>query len=265
MAIPTKPLWHAYVDEFGDRGWKLRPINPTAASHHGASGVFGATAILLPDGAQTAILAEWDKAVVSVGRPPGTPIHWVNVRGHSQRRLLARTIGEQTALTTITVAICKHHLPPAPGLRDPTYLYNWTLRLLLERISWFAKGRGAEMSLTFSQITGITPATINAYLTLLQAGTTNIEWGYLRLPAKIDTPPRRRMLQLADTAAGAVYRALEPDDLGFTERAFLDEMKPRIWRRYRTHSLVRSGFKLGPWPDTAEEAHVPWFGTFCAP
>jgi hypothetical protein len=23
-AIPTRPLWHAYVDEFGDGGWTLR-------------------------------------------------------------------------------------------------------------------------------------------------------------------------------------------------------------------------------------------------
>jgi hypothetical protein len=265
VATPTLPLWHAYVDECGDRGWGLRPINPTPATNKGASGLFAATAVLLPDGAQSAALAAWDQATLDIGRPAGTPIHWTNVRSHSHRRHLVRTVAAQTDLTTITVALCKHHLPNAAAIRNASYLYNWTLRLLLERISWFAKDRHAEMTLTFSQIKGITPTTINDYLALLLTSGTNIEWKHLRLPAKIDTPPRRRMLQLADTSSGAVYKALEPDEFGLTERVYLDDLKPRIWRRYRTHSLVRSGFKLGPWPDPAEEAHVPWFSAFCAP
>lgn len=259
------PLWHAYVDECGDRGWKLRPVNPTPGNNRGASGIFAATAVLVPDGGQSAVLDAWDQAAQDIGRPSGTAVHWVNVRGHSQRRHLIRAVASQDDLTTITVVICKRHLPNANAIRNGTYLYSWTLRLLLERISWFAKDHHAETTLTFSQIKGITPATINAYLSLLQSGTTNIEWKHLRTPARIDTPPRRRMLQIADAASGAVLQAFEPDEFGFTERAYLDDIKPRIWRRYQTHSLVKSGLKLGPWPDSDEQTHVPWFEGFCAP
>jgi hypothetical protein len=153
----------------------------------------------------------------------------------------------------------------ADGLRDAERLYNWTLRLLVERISWFAKDRGVEMALTFAQIKGITPAIINAYLTLLQGRTTSIEWGHIRLPVKIDTPVNRAMLQLADTASGAIFQAFEPDEFGLTEQSYLTDLKPVIWRRYPRQPLVGRGLKLFPWPNPLEEAHVPWFGAFCDP
>lgn len=227
--------------------------------------MFAATAVLVPDGAQTPALAAWDRATLEIGRPPGTPLHWVNVRSHSQRRHLVRTVAAQADVSTISAVLCKHHLPNVAAIANAEYLYNWTLRLLLERISWFAKDRGAEVALTFSQIKGVAPAAINSYLSLLQAGPTNIEWRHLRLPARIDTPPRRRMLQLADTASGAVYQAFEPDEFGSTEQVYLADLKPVIWRRYPSESLVRSGLKLGPWPNADEALHVPWFGAFCAP
>lgn len=260
-----RDLWHAYVDESGDRGWKVRPLSPTPASFQGSSGVFTATSIMVPDGAQSAHLVAWGQATQDVGRPLGTPIHWLNVHGHGQRRHLVRTIASQPDLTAISVVLCKYHLPNAGAIKDSTFFYHWTLRLLLERISWFAKDRDAEMTLTFAQVKGITPATITAYVTRLQGLNTNIEWGYLKMPAKIDTPPRRRMLQLADTASGAIHRAFEPDNYGFTEQVFLNDLKPVIWRRYRTHSLAKSGLKLGPWPDPDEALHVPWFKEFCDP
>jgi hypothetical protein len=265
MATPTLPLWHAYVDECGDRGWKLRPEKPTPATDRGASGIFGATVVLVPDGAQSAILTAWEAAGVDIGRPPGTPIHWVNVKGHSQRRHLAQTLGARNDLKTISVVLCKRHLPNAGAIRNAEYLYNWTLRLLLERISWFAKDRGAEVTLTFAQIKGIAPTIINAYLTLLKGRSTNIEWRHVRLPAKVDTPANRAMLQLADTASGAVYQAFEPDEFGSTEQVYLSDMKPVIWRRHPGGSLAGRGLKLGPWPDPTEEAHVPWFRVFCGP
>lgn len=264
MAAPT-PLWHAYVDECGDRGWKLRPLQPTPSNNKGSSGLFAATAVLVPDGAQTSILTAWDQAAQDIGRPSGTPLHWVNVRSHGQRRHLIRTIADQTDIHTISVILCKHHLPPASGLRSAEYLYNWTLRLLLERVSWFAKDRGASTTLTFAQIKGVTPIVINTYLTRLQAMPTNIEWSHLRTPPRIDTPANRRMLQVADAASGAVYAAFEPDEYGQTEQGYLVAMKPRIWHRYSSHPLSKSGIKLGPWPNAAEALHVPWFADFCAP
>lgn len=202
---------------------------------------------------------------MEIGRPAGTPIHWVNVRSHSQRRHLVSTIADQSVVRTITVVLCKHHLQNVGAIKDGTYLYNWTLRLLLERVSWFSKDRNAETTLTFAQIKGITPATINSYLNPIKASSTNIEWSHLRLPAKIDTPPRRRMLQVADSASGAVYQAFEPDEFGQTEQAYLKDLRPVIWRRYSSHSLVKSGLKLGPWPNSDEEKHVPWFADFCGP
>lgn len=222
------------------------------------------TAVLVPDGAQTAALQSWDIAAQQIDRRPGDVVHWVNVKGPGQRKHLVATIASVWDVQTISVVLCKFHLPNARMLRDPGYLYRWTLRLLVERLSWFGQSRGSQVGMTFSQVQGLDPETLHRYLELLRAEhETHIEWGALKLPARIDTPANRRMLQLADTASGAVFAAFEPDDYGFTEQGFLEMLRPVIWRR-PSRPLWKEGLKYGPWPTPADCApEHPWFQGFC--
>lgn len=39
------------------------------------------------------------------------------------------------------------------------------------------------------------------------------------------------LLQLADTTASALFRAVEPDGFGNTERRYLRELAPKLYRR----------------------------------
>lgn len=63
---------------------------------------------------------------------------------------------------------------------------------------------------------------------MLQGIDTNIHWSGLKLPARVDTPRNRRMLQVADTASGAIFAAFEADPSGYTTRNYLDLLKPVI-------------------------------------
>ena len=268
-------LWHAYVDESGDRGWTLPPPNLPPGKKMGSSRVFSATAILVPDGAQPAALRAWDAATLASGRPLGTPIHWHDVNGGGARKFFTKTVAEIPGIQVISVVLCKHHLRNVTALKNPGYLYNWTLRFLIERISWFGQQHGAEVAMTFSQVKGLPPKVLLAYLDRIKAlgygpnPATYIQWDHLRMPPRIDTPKNRRMLQLADAASASVFAAFEKDAFGFAEGVYLDLLKPVLWCRPHRR-LNDDGLKFGPWqkgdpaPSPPCDSEHPWLPDFCS-
>jgi hypothetical protein len=255
--------WNAYVDESGDRGWTLRPPDLPPGVRGGSSRIFSLTAVLIPAGAEHEALRAWDVITPQVGRRPGDVVHWQNVKGHGARRHLAATVAALPNVRVISVVLCKHHLQHAAGLHDPGRLYNWTLRLLVERLSWFGHRSGDTVAATFSQVKGLRPELLHDYIDKLRGrDDTYMEWASLMLPFGISTPTNRRMLQLADTASGAIFSAFEPDDLGYVTRDYLDIVRPALWRR-PGRPLWRDGLKYGPWPSAECRTEHPWFDQFC--
>jgi hypothetical protein len=197
-------MWHAYVDESGDRGWKRRPAHLPPGKRGGSSPIFSMSAVLVPAGAEDAALIGWDRASSEIGRK-GRVIHWQNVKTDSQRRHLANAIAAIPDVQTISVVLCKWHLPNVSTLTDPSYFYHWTLRLLLERLSYFARWRNDSVRMTLAQVTGHSPKTVVAYLRRLGMMPTSIEWGHIETLPTFSTPAKRRMLQVADAVSGAVF------------------------------------------------------------
>ncbi|HYT80287.1 MAG TPA: hypothetical protein VEQ37_13760 [Actinomycetota bacterium] len=89
--------------------------------------------------------------------PPGTVIHWINVKAVGQRKHLIDTIKTIPNVQTISVVLCKFHLPNVNRLSNPEYLYHWPLRLLVERLSFFGYHRGDMVSIWLSQVKGLKP------------------------------------------------------------------------------------------------------------
>lgn len=263
-------LWHAYVDESGDRGWKDRPPNLPAGKRVGSSRIFSATAVLIPDGSQNAALAAWDQTAVTVGKSPGAHIHFHDVNSTGQRKYLAQTVAQVPGIKIISVVLCKFHLPNVVAIKQPGHLYNWTLRLLIERLSWFGKRNSAQVAMTFGQVKGLPPAKLLGYLSHIQDGNLggNIEWDYLKMPPKINTPKNRRMIQLADTASGSIFTAFEADPWGYTDQSYINMLRPVLWRP-PGGKLQVYGLKYGPWvagssspPAECVQEH-PWLASFC--
>jgi len=163
-----------------------------------------------------------------LGRRPGDALHWVNIRGHGQRLHAARSLGQAAFLTISSVVVCKRHFNPDGVIHEEDVSYLYTLRYLLERLSWLGRLRGGVHA--------------------------RLRWSYLR-PGRIDQPQRVEELQLADLAASATAAAFEPDRFGNTEPRYLREMAPRLYRH--NGNLTSYGLKMHPWSAAAQAAY-PW-------
>ncbi|MDP2182398.1 MAG: DUF3800 domain-containing protein [Actinomycetota bacterium] len=253
-------LWHAYVDETGDRGWTRRAPETPIGTRAGSSEHFSMGAIIVPDGYQTAVLDRWDEVALEIGRNPGDVIHWINIRSHAQRLYLAQTVAGFDQAFVAAVVFSKWDTPNvnANGVQQPEYLYNWLLRMIVERLSWFARDRGDTIKLTFGQVRGLDPRKLHDYLTRLRGLDTTIAWEALHLPPRIDTPANRRMLQVADTVCGTLSSAFEWDNFGNVETRYLEALRPRLW--IRNGNLSSYGLKVNPCPHPRHG----WLTEFCA-
>lgn len=217
-------------------------------------------AVLVPDGYHSMVLSRWDKLTVELGRTPGDVLHWVNIKSHGQRLHVANVLAGLDRAHLGGVVFSKWDTPNTnhKGVRQPDFLYNWLLRLMLERLSWFARNRRDTVRPVFAQVRGLDPRKLHSYMTRLRGLETTIAWNSLHLPAVIDTPKNRRVLQVADAFCGMINSAFEWDAYGSSEARYLEVVRPRMWRS-RAGKLASYGMKISPLP---HPRHT-WAEDFC--
>ncbi|WP_322755408.1 DUF3800 domain-containing protein [Frankia sp. Cas3] len=241
----SAPLLHAFIDEAGGRA-----VTARSTDH------FVMSAVILADAHLPAMAAELAQLRIDLKRRPGDTLHWQNLKGHSPRLHVARTVGALPWLTISTVVVCKRHLSDVLPSEEHAYLY--TLRFLLERLSWLAQARGATLDYTLAHIVRFETTKLRRYEAALQADPDcRIAWGALDSHGgRIDQPSRVEGLQLADMAASATFPAFEPDRFGNMETRYLRELASRLYRR-PGRPLTSYGLKMQPWNDTTKAAY-PW-------
>lgn len=236
---------HAFIDEAG-----ARARTPKSSDH------FVMSAVVVPDESlvdATALLADLR---ADLNRRPGDTLHWRNVKTHSQRLRIAQVIGRAEYLTLSSVVVCKPHLT-GPALDDDT-AYLYTLRYLLERLSWLARDQERVLEYTLAHIVRFKLAKLRAYEALLQQSPDcNIAWSSLDPHGgRIDQPNALEYLQLADAVASGTFAAFEADAFLNTETRYLVEMSPRLYRRGHG-KLMSYGLKMHPWSEATRAAY-PW-------
>ena len=214
-------LLFAYIDESGDRGWGGRSTD-----------CFVLTAVIVQqeDVAKArTFLADLRN---DLGKPLGTTLHWsVNLKTHSHRKHVSDQIGSFEPLTISSVVVHKPSLMGrGSGLSDHARLYNYAIRRLLERLSWYGRDSQRELVPTFAHIKRFPYQRLTGYLELLKTESTEVNWQWLR-EHRIEQPQRRELLQIADLASGAIFAAVEPDGFGNFEPTYLLNLVPRLYRR----------------------------------
>lgn len=228
---------HAFIDEAGDRSLRAR------ASDH-----FVMSAVVIREVDLPTVASRQANLRTELNRRPGDALHWQNIKQHSQRLHAAQTIGGLEEITISTVVVCKRHFEKGQRLPDEHKNYLFTLRFLLERLSWLARDERSQLTFTLASIVRFRLAQLREYESALRSIPTQIAWRYLD-PAggRIDQPSRVEQLQLADIAASATFRAFEADDFGNTETRYLGELSPRLYRRGGgANRLTSYGLKLHP-------------------
>ncbi|MFD6528953.1 DUF3800 domain-containing protein [Streptomyces sp. NPDC060184] len=237
---------HAFIDEAGVRSHK-----PKASDHFILSAVIIAEEDL-PEARE--FLARLRK---DFGRLPGDTLHWQKFK-HEERVHAARQLGEQKWATISTVVVAKRLLPVETRILNEDEAYLLTVRYLLERLSWFARDAGANLSYTLAHIVRMEVAKLRAFEAVLHEEgpeTCRIEWSALDpRGGRIEQPKRIEMLQLADIAASATYKAFDTDKFGNTERRYLEYLQPRLYHRVGS-SLTSYGLKMHPWNETTKAAY----------
>jgi hypothetical protein len=235
-------LYRVYVDEAGDRG-----ISDSSGCH------FVVSAVVVADEEDAALRAQLATLRAELGRHPGHVLHFVKF-SHSQRLKAVQEIASSSAATIINVIVHKDLIGqplPTGGMAHisrPDPMYLWALRLLLERVSWFVDEAGGDGAVvTFAHLKGFRADKLHHYRAALEATPeVDIRWAILHdHPFRIASPKSVELLQVADTAASALFRAIEPDMFGNTEIRYLEELRPKLYRR-GSAKLTSYGLKVFP-------------------
>jgi Protein of unknown function (DUF3800) len=247
----SAPILHAFIDEAGQRSRSAR------SSDH-----FIMSAVLVKEESLPAAAALLATIRTALQRAPGQTLHWRNLKQHSPKLYIAQQIGASPFLLLCSVVVCKRHLPDVGLNDDQAYLF--TLRFLLERLSWVARDNGRQLHYTIAHVVRFKIEKLREYEAILrQKPDCQIAWAAMNpRGGRLDQPSRVEGLQLADTVASATFAAFEPDQFGNTEQRYLHELAPRLYQRGRGPDRLTSyGLKIHP--GTAKTAY-PWVAALLA-
>lgn len=248
----ARDLYRVFVDEAGDRGWG-----------GSSSAIFNLSAIVVRDEDADQLKTVRNDLCDSLGKPQSTVLHWsANVRTHAARKFVSDRLSD-ASITVANVVVDKRSLMGSgSALKDPAMQYNYAVRRLLERVSWFVDEEGGEAIVTFAHIRRFPYENLRNYLELLKAMGTEVQirWGAIRKP-KFDQPNRVSLLQIADLTAGCTHSAFRTDVFGAHEPTYLINIAPKIYVRgmghvssYGMNVIGRNGCVNG----------YPWWDDFCA-
>ncbi|HMJ35953.1 MAG TPA: hypothetical protein VK501_18760 [Baekduia sp.] len=171
-----------------------------------------------------------------------------------------------SSVDVITSAIlCKRGFDqPDPAgdlayITNPDPMYLWAVRLVLERVSWYIRENGGGSAIvTFAHVRHFPAQKLHDYRRALELSDTEIfRAAFDGHPFKIGSPDRIELLQIADTAASSLFRAVEPDEFGNVERRYLQELVPKLYRR-GSGPLTSYGLKVFPASHCAPGTTLHW-------
>jgi hypothetical protein len=232
----TKPIF-AFFDEYGEEGF-----SPKASEWFVLSASIQAAEDV---GSVRACYAEFKSRC---DRQDNWHFHFVNA-DHRMRLAFIDTM-RPAGYVFMSAAVHKPSLSLTDNFKKPYYLYFYTAKLVLERISWMARAQGRHLDTAFfSTRRGLKKEEAESYLELLRRKdadfSNSIHWPALSKMSVAVEPNKQRIgLQLADCMASSVGQAISHHPFGVTEPRYLLELKDHIYNRKGTR--LSYGLKFFP-------------------
>ena len=251
---------NVYIDESGDEGFSIAE----QIGDPGSSRWFVVAAVIVRSDRDRNVADSVNRIKSRLGKDVsgqmGKPLHWTKL-GHSQRQVVLEEVKNEE-FTWIGVALEKlnldrakfdSHLTRQKNSSIGCPLYHYALRLLFERLMFPAKMAGMKLDITLENRSSLSIADVSRYADLLSVlpgpfgnPTLDTDWiAEIRAVNKGD----RKLLQLADACAGALFNALEPNKFGLVDAVYLEKLTHKLVRR--DDRLWGYGLKLFPkkWQD----------------
>jgi hypothetical protein len=165
-------------------------------------------------------------------------LHWSKIRKHDQKRYICNELHTESWIF-VCVASDKTHpfILRSSGLRQKNVLYCYSVRLLMERISWYARDNGNGIAHPiFEYRSNTSYDDMREYLRLLRGwipqsevkiSWNNVEYYNFRILPKT----KSRLLQASDCVCGALKNGLEYSGYNMIEPKYIMSLKEHFYRR----------------------------------
>lgn len=245
----------AYIDEAGDEGFdRLGTDQKTAQSQWFAIGG------IIVSKENDRLLPSWrDEVLNYFPRKKTRELHFRELK-HDQRLQTCRILSTKPIGMAV---VCSNKItllghPKRNLFRQKQRLYNYLTRFLLERLTFACRQHGIRnnslnpsLRIVFSRRRGTDYAVMKEYLCLMRDGKEvlpsrrQILWDVFD-PSDIavEDHSKRAGLQIADVFTSAVWRALEPNEYGFSEHSYANTLSSRFLRE--NGSILGAGLTLIP-------------------
>ena len=245
--------FHAFIDESGDDGFVFKDPPQRASSEW-----FVSSAVVVRDTLRVPVSNDINNSIVKFESERGSVLHFTRLQ-HDQRKYVAQVLGG-LRVRLIHVCINKRRIPLGHGMNQERRLHHYSLRLLLERISWLCRdkttvGEGdGRCKLNFSRCKNLSYNALSDYFAVLKATQTNIAWPHLDSENfNVDSHENSIWLRTADIAASGIAKGLELGEHGLSEDAYARLMRPNAYT-YKNGKCLAYGLKfLGPPPAVEKE------------
>jgi hypothetical protein len=236
---------HAFIDESGDPG-----TTPDSSDYF----VMSAVAVRTQNLARLdALLAELREAT---GRRPDHVLKFSKLAPH-HRYMVTQILGRQRFVKAVSVVMGKRFFT-SDFLRDSNVTYRYSLRFVLERLSWMAAESRAPLNYTVSHRRHMQVAQLRGYEQRLREDVNcRIDYEWVPGAGQIDRPQRVQALQLADIIASATALAFEERNGRAPDRNPCQNLVGMMYCR-RGGSLASYGLKM--FPDADMQKTHPWVG-----
>lgn len=205
------PKLHVYVDETGDRGF--------SEASRAKSPFFAMTALIVPreDEWTVKVATGGLRAVIHGAQPQQhlKPLHWVEhfkAKRADRREQAALVLANMPSARLIHVVAHKDSLNADAGMRaDKGVFYNYTCRLLLERVAYAAQqwpGGPREATVRLDSVKHMDHSETRDYLAYAKSSDRyGVPWRHIKWPPLWENSSRDG-IQLADIHAGFLNCAL---------------------------------------------------------
>lgn len=242
----------AYVDESGDEG-----LNEHAFS---SSPWFLNSCVIFPANTQRSPAEIIRSTRVSIGQPETGTIKLTNIEHHSRLAFVDQIT--RSALVASAVLVHKVSVKKKGAFSEPLLMYRYTIKLLLERISWLARMKNCRCKMIFSIRKGAKREDLDEYIAKLKQKhirggwlyNHRIKWDFLEEDYDIEHEAENPGLRIADAVVSAFGYAVNPRH-DFTEPRYAIMLKPVMFKH--NNNYARYGVKIFPNLESPVLADLP--------